>query len=271
MTDAKKRVADTYNAAADTFDHPALSFWDRFGRRTVERLDLRPGERVLDVCCGSGASALPAAERVAPGGSVVAADLAVRLIDLARAKARRRRLTNIEFRIADMEALGLEEGGFDAVVCVFGVFFVPDMAAAVRELWRHVRPGGRLAITTWGGDLFEPASAVFWDVVRSERPDLHKSFNPWDRISEPASLEALHREAGVATAACVAEEAEHPLPAPEDWWTIVMGSGYRGTIDQMDAATRERVREATLRRLRDARVRSIRASVIYSVAERPLA
>jgi len=66
----------TYNAAADHYDHPALSFWDRFGRRTVERLPLVPGMSVLDVCCGMGGSALPAAERVRETGRVTAVDLA---------------------------------------------------------------------------------------------------------------------------------------------------------------------------------------------------
>jgi ubiquinone/menaquinone biosynthesis C-methylase UbiE len=79
------------------------------------------------------------------------------------------------------------ESKFHAVVCVFGIFFVPDMPAAVRELWRVVRPGGRLAITTWGPNFFEPATTAFWNAVREVRPDLYKGFNPWDRISDPPS------------------------------------------------------------------------------------
>jgi ubiquinone/menaquinone biosynthesis C-methylase UbiE len=59
--DTKDKATATYNAAADFYDDPRNSFWDRFGRRTIERLDLQPGARVLDVCCGSGASALRAA------------------------------------------------------------------------------------------------------------------------------------------------------------------------------------------------------------------
>jgi len=61
---ARQKAATTYNAAADFFDHPANTFWARFGRRTIEYLGLKAGDRVLDVCCGSGASAIPAAEMV---------------------------------------------------------------------------------------------------------------------------------------------------------------------------------------------------------------
>jgi len=66
LDEAKKKAASTYNAASDFYDHPANTFWERYGRQTVERLQLAPGKRVLNVCCGSGASALPAAEIVGP-------------------------------------------------------------------------------------------------------------------------------------------------------------------------------------------------------------
>ena len=134
LEDAKTRAAATYNAASDYYDDPANSFWSRFGSRTIERLQLPEGASVLDVCCGSGASAIPAAERVGPSGSVLGLDLADRLLALACAKAAERGLHNVEFRVGDMLELGLPASHFDAVVCVFGIFFVPDMAAAARAL-----------------------------------------------------------------------------------------------------------------------------------------
>jgi 2-polyprenyl-3-methyl-5-hydroxy-6-metoxy-1,4-benzoquinol methylase len=266
LEQAKIKAAFAYNAAADHFDHPVSSFWHRFGRRTVDRIDLRPGERVLDVCCGSGGSALPAAEMVGPDGQVVAADLAERLIDLARAKAEARGLANIEFRVGDMLALSYPDESFDTVVCVFGIFFVPDMTEAVRELWRMVKPGGRLAITTWGPNLFEPANGAFWEAIHAERPDLHRGFNPWDRISKPGGLRAMLADADIHSVDILAEAGTHPLNSPEDWWKIALGSGYRGTLEQLDADALARVRESNLSRLDQGRVQAIETNVIYAVA-----
>src|SRR3954447_12131676 len=110
VQEAKTRAAATYNAAADLFDDPRLSFWDRFGRRTVDRLGLTPGDSVLDLCCGAGASALPAAERVGPKGRVLGLDLAENLIRRARVKATIRRLGNAALRGAGLERGGLARG-----------------------------------------------------------------------------------------------------------------------------------------------------------------
>jgi ubiquinone/menaquinone biosynthesis C-methylase UbiE len=264
--DAKAKAAATYNATADFYDDPANSFWERFGRRMIERLRPDRGERVLDVCCGSGASAIPAAETVGPEGFVLGIDLAENLLKLARTKARNRGLRNIEFRVGDMLDLGFPESEFDVVVCVFGIFFVPDMPAAVRELWRLVRPGGRLAITTWGPRFFEPATTAFWDSIREVRPDLYKSFNPWDRICDPPSLRALLHQGGVEQVEVEAEPGAHDVPSPEAWWAAVLGSGYRGTVEQLDAAAREHVRAANLNYIPKSGIRSVEANVVYAVA-----
>src|SRR4026208_395205 len=186
--DAQKRAAATYNAAADFYDYPTNTFWERYGRRTIDRLKLPGGASALDVCCGSGASAIPAAQAVGPDGAVVGVDLAENPLKLARAKANRLGLQNIHFQSGDLTALPFADGSFDAVVCVFGIFFVPDMEAALRELKRVLRANGRLAITTWGPRFFEPVNTAFWNSVRNVRPELYKGFNPWDRVCEVSAL-----------------------------------------------------------------------------------
>ncbi len=267
---AKIKAAMAYNSAADHFDDTPLAFWSVYGRRTVERLGLLPGATVLDIGCGTGASALPAAEIVGPGGKVLGVDLAEKLLEQARVKAAQRQLQNVEFRLGDMSALGFPDNHFDAVVSVFSIFFVPDMEAQVRELWRMVRPGGKLAITTWGPRFFGPAYTVWREAVRAERPDLYSAFNPWDRITSPEQVHALLQSGGVTDAEIIPESGNQVLRSPEDWWTAVLGTGLRGTVDAMDAATAARIRDHTVGWVRDNDVQSIETNVIYSLAVKRL-
>jgi ubiquinone/menaquinone biosynthesis C-methylase UbiE len=266
---ARFRAQETYNAAADNFDARPLSFWQRYGERTVERLSLVPGATVLDVACGTGASAIPAAERVGPGGHVFAVDLAENMLAIGRSKAAIHNLQNIEFKLGDMMNLGMPDDSFDAVICVFGIFFVSDMAAAVRELWRMVRPGGKLAITTWGERCFEPLESVWNEAVRAERPDLYTVNVPWDRITKPESVGELLKDGGVLESDITPESGNQPLGSPEDWWTIVLGSGLRWTVDQLTPEQSGRIREVTIGWARRNDVSSIETNVIYAVATKP--
>jgi ubiquinone/menaquinone biosynthesis C-methylase UbiE len=267
--DAQHRAAFAYNAAADFYEAAPLSFWNYFGSKTIELLSPPPGSSVLDACCGAGASALPAAEFVGPKGKVIGVDVAQALLELGRAKAAQRRLANIQFELGDLLFLRFPNESFDAVVCVFGIFFVPDMAAAVRELWRCVRPGGQLAVTTWGPNLFEPANGAFWHSIKNVRTDLYKGFNPWDRINDPASLMMIMREGGVESSKITEEHRLHPISSAEDWWTIVLGSGYRGTIEQLNPSERERVKDANLAFLRNEKVSAIETNALYALATKP--
>ncbi len=256
----REEIAATYGAAADCFDLPALGFWDRLGRRTLERASAAPGQMVLDVCCGSGASALPAAHAVAPGGRVIGVDLAAPLLALARAKALAQDLRNAEFRQADFDQVYFRPDSFHTVLCAFGLFFFPDMAASLQKMWRFVRPGGTLVVTVWAKDALEPLHSTFWDAVRRVRPDLDKKVHTRDKLSDPSALRDLFAfpveiEAGDASQAVV---------DPEDWWTIAMGSSYRATIELLTAEERDQVRAACLA-LGSA---TLRTPALYAVARK---
>ena len=129
-----------------------------------------------------------------------------------------------------------------------------------------VRPSGKLVITTWGPRVYEPAESAWWEAVRRERPDLYSTDNPWDRIVEPSSLGQLLIDGGVADAEVVAEDGRQLLERPEDWWTVVLGSGNRGTMDEMTPDAAERVREENVRWAKDTGLTSIETNVMYAVA-----
>jgi len=259
----KAAVRAAYNAASDHFDDAPLSFWDRFGRRTVEFAGVGQGDAVLDVCCGTGASALPAADLVGPAGRVLAVDFAERLLELARAKARTRGLDNVDFATGDLTRLDVADCSFDVVICAFGIFFAPDMPAALSELWVKVRPGGTLVVTTWGRRLLEPANTMFWEVVAEERPDLRPGSPPGLRVAEPAGLAQLFVEGGAVVPEVDLETVVQPM-VPEDFWTVVLGSGYRLPIEALGSEAAGRVRASLLERLARGRVRDLVTDVLYA-------
>jgi SAM-dependent methyltransferase len=263
------RASRTYGAAADHYQQAALSFWERFGAATVSRLRLAPGAAVLDLCCGAGASALPAAHAVGPEGRVLGIDIAAPMLELVRARAAAEGLANVEFRHGDATRTGLPDGGFDAVVCVFGVFFAPDMAAFVREMWRLTGPHGVLAVTTWGPGLFEPGNGLFWRRVGEVEPALFKAFNPWDEITTPELLAGLFSRAGVPDPAVEAAAGQHRLDHPDRFWDVVLGSGYRATVDALSPEQRDRVRESLLADLRSREITLLRTDVVFGTAARP--
>jgi SAM-dependent methyltransferase len=116
----------------------------------LEAAQLRPGLRVLDLACGVGDPALSIAQRVAPSGRVTATDLGPGMMSLAEELARKNGIANIEFREANAESLPFADAAYDVLTCRFGIMFFPDLAKALRECFRVLKPGGRVAFVAWG-------------------------------------------------------------------------------------------------------------------------
>jgi ubiquinone/menaquinone biosynthesis C-methylase UbiE len=116
----------------------------------LEAAHLRPGMRVLDLACGVGDPALSIASEVSPSGRVTATDLGPGMMSLAEELARKKGLTNIEFREANAESLPFADASFDVLTCRFGIMFFPDLSKALRECLRVLKPGGRAAFIAWG-------------------------------------------------------------------------------------------------------------------------
>ncbi|MCV2367696.1 class I SAM-dependent methyltransferase [Roseateles oligotrophus] len=111
---------------------------------------LAPGERVLDVACGTGLVTLPAARAVGPTGQVIAVDIADRMVEALRLHAAAAGLTQVQVARMDAEHLALPDGSVDVVLCALGLMYLPDPAQALREACRVLRPGGRAVFAVWG-------------------------------------------------------------------------------------------------------------------------
>lgn len=158
----------------------------------IEGLNLKPGMKVLDVACGTGNLALPAARS---GATVTGVDLAPNLVEQARENAKREGLS-IQFDEGDAEALPYDDASFDAVVTMFGAMFAPRPELVASELKRVCRPGGFIAMANWTpsgfvGQMFKTMSShvppppgmpspVLWGVEETVRERLGEGISKLD-------------------------------------------------------------------------------------------
>lgn len=167
-----------------------------WARDLLDALDLGPGERVLDVVCGTGILARSAANRVLPGGTVVGLDPRESALEVARAAAD----AAVEWRRGNVATLPFKDASFDVVVCQQGLQLFADRSRALCEMWRVLVPGGRVAVAVWGPIQRNPALAALAD--------------------------SLERRAGVQVAAAVRWHVS--LSEPQDLRASLAGAGFEG-------------------------------------------
>ncbi|MBI2894659.1 MAG: methyltransferase domain-containing protein [Deltaproteobacteria bacterium] len=129
------------------------------------------GHRVLDIASGTGEPAIPAAQRVGPTGRVVGTDFVEQMLVVAREKAAMLGLDNLELRQVDCEALDVPPSSFDAVLCRWGIMFMPDPALCLRRAYEALKPGGRCAVACWAAPGKNPWASLPLEIVRRHIPD----------------------------------------------------------------------------------------------------
>jgi ubiquinone/menaquinone biosynthesis C-methylase UbiE len=151
-----KRAAAGWSARADEirrFGMP-VSVW------MIDQLNLQPGQLVLELAAGPGDTGFMAAELVSPGGTLISTDAADPMLDVARERARALGVPNVEFKQLDLQWIDLETATVDAALCRWGVMFASDPAAALGELRRVLRPGGRAALAVWAAPEQNPWATI---------------------------------------------------------------------------------------------------------------
>lgn len=164
------------------------------GESLCEAIDLRSGERVLDVAGGNGNASLAAARRFA---EVTSTDYVPELLERGRARAAADHLA-IEFQVADAEALPFANAAFDVVLSTFGVMFTPDQDKAASEMMRVCRPGGRIGLANWTpagfiGQLFKLIGSVLPPPAGVRSPALWGTQDRLQALFPAAAIEATPR------------------------------------------------------------------------------
>lgn len=145
MAEHWEQAAEGWGRAADAVRDSAMpaSTW------LIEHLDLQPGETVLELAAGPGDTGFMAAELVEPGGRLISSDGSEPMLTVARDRAAKAGVRNVEFKHLQLEWIDLETASVDAIICRWGLMLAVDPEAAAREMRRVLRPGGRMTVAVW--------------------------------------------------------------------------------------------------------------------------
>jgi enediyne biosynthesis protein CalE5 len=235
VADAWRRLWPTFEAAAQPLNE-----------RLCDLARLAPGDRVLDVATGIGEPALTAARRVGAAGSVLGADLAPRMVALARERAADLGIANARFVEADAEALELEAASFDAAVSRWGLMLMADAPSALARVRAALRPGARLAAAVWSAPERVPMLrlplTVAVEALGLERPDPDAP-GPF-RLAGEGRLAALLAGAGLEVELVEPFPVRFAYPSARDYAESVLelSGGLRRALAAASDTERARVR-----------------------------
>jgi SAM-dependent methyltransferase len=203
MTGANAEQAAFWEELAPSWlaaEQHSLKVAGGFGQRAIDRLDARPGQRVLDIGCGSGPTTIDLARLVGPEGQAVGVDIAPALVTAARRRAEATGVTNAQFTVADVQSDDLGVTPFDAAFSQFGVMFFADPEMAFARIRSLLRPGGTFAFACWQNLfanewMFIPGATAI--SVTGTMPTMPEPGQPGPfSLAEPGRIEELLGGAG---------------------------------------------------------------------------
>ena len=240
MTHAAQKFYGTSYGGSATENYE-LYFVPAIGGPLAEQLvaeaSLGPGERVLDVACGTGVVARLAADRVGPAGSVAGADVNPGMLGVARTVAASSGRTSIQWYETAAEAMPLPDAAFDVVFCQLALQFFADRSAAVKEMRRVLAPGGRAYVNV-------PAPTAFFEVLaQAVAQHAGAPIGAFVRqvfsLNDAGELEGLFRNAGFDEVDVRTETRQLRLPAARDFlWQYVHSTPLAGPIGELNGEAR---------------------------------
>ena len=232
-----KRWWPTFESAAQTVND-----------RLVELAGVSAGNRVLDIATGSGEPALTAARIVGSSGRVVAVDMSPGMLAIARERFDAAGLRNVEVIESDAESLNLEASSFDAVLCRWGLMFMPDLDGVIRSMYRALKPGGRFATAVWSVADKVPVLALARDAIRRITGIVPPPNAPDPiKLADTSILERALAGAGFRDVAFERRIVTFEFPSA-DAFAEFRGQigGTRATLSKLPAEVARQVREAVV-------------------------
>lgn len=241
--------------------------------RLVDLAGVTPGSRVLDIATGSGEPAVTAARRAGAAGRVIATDQSPGMLAIARERAAALGVTNIEFRESDAESLAIEERDFDAVICRWGMMFMPDVPRAIAGLRERMVAGARLATAVWSTPDKVPMISVGAEIVRklvNLPPPPPGALEPM-RLADTSILKGALERAGFSEITIERMPVTFEFARAEDFtqFRVDVSAPFRAMLGRQSAEMRQKIIEAVTDAARefagpDGKVRTVNETILFA-------
>lgn len=214
----------------------------------IDALVLAPGQRVLELAAGPGDTGFIAAQRLGPDGRLISSDGAEAMLAVARGRAERLGIENVEFRQLELEWIDLPAADVDAILCRWGIMLTVDPAAAAREMRRVLRPGGRVALAVWDERERNPWATIPGAVLvelghaAPPDPDAPGMFS----LAPAARLAQLLDDAGFTEVEVNAVEVVRDVPGVQEYVaeTSEISPSFGPVYRELDATEQAKVVDA---------------------------
>lgn len=236
MTDTKllnnEKITALFDLVSDIYENPSTRFFSFCGDQVANLLKAGPGQKVLDIAAGTGCSSIALAQTIqANNGRVTCIDLSEGMLKKAQQNIERAGLNNVDYHIMDGQNLDFKSNYFDYINCSYGIFFMPDMNAALQSWYRVLKPGGTVLFTSFTEKAFEPLTTLFLNLLGEfgvSVPD-----TKWKLLKNADDCKSLLEQNNFESIKIIDKQLGYHLAHFNDWWEVLWSTGYRGLLEQM--------------------------------------
>lgn len=275
----KRETVGIYNRAANIYDRVGIKQFTYYANLLVEKLNILPGARVLDVATGRGALLFAAARKVGPEGYVLGIDLAPNMVAQTAAEIKALGLKQAEVLLMDADEVSFPDYSFDFILCGFAIHFL-DFPRLLPRFCRILKPGGAIATThpyvpTHDKENFERWKWLFELTREVFPPDFvpPKSWVAPNRLNRPERIEAALQKAGFCDISVTSQEQIMYFADEEDWWLWEWSQGSRFWVEGMSPeglAKFKSVAFENLQTMKGPQGIPVRDGALFAIARSPL-
>ncbi|MDH3976183.1 MAG: class I SAM-dependent methyltransferase [Deltaproteobacteria bacterium] len=231
-----------WDAVAGGYAETTMKVFERYNEKALELAELTDKCRILDVACGPGTLALAAADKV---HSVHAIDFSRSMIAIFRETVKDKGLGNIEIRCGDAQDLPFDDESFDVAFSMFGLMFFPDRTKGYSEIYRTLKPGGKVIISSWAPISQSPAMQTMFGAVRAIKPEMPEPQTDVESLENPEFFGKELESAGFKDVEIHPVTMDFPVNSIDEFWRdMVRGSAplvmLKNSMSEEDWQEKER-------------------------------